>query len=435
MAVGLGRQYWILWSSSTLANLGDGMRLVALPLIAYSVNGDAVDVTLVAVFAALPGLLVGPLAGVVVDRLDGRRVIAAAHALRTIPVLAFALLVQVGKLDLTYVYLLAILLPLFEVFADSAAQPLVSGLLPERLLEKGNSRLFIARMLAQDVLGSPAAGFLIGVSASLPFFVNGATFAGAMVLVLLLPRSSTSPVVDQPGDQSHTRSGRIRAGAAGVGRDMREGLAVIWHTPLVRAIALTSAVLNFVLLTGSALLVVYAKQDLHLTDEEYALLFTAAAVGSALGGWAAPYIAGRLGTAPTMMLSLVAVGMSRAGFGLAQGFWFALGSFFAIGAASFVYNVAVASYLQRVTPTALIGRVYSTTQAASYGAAVLAALTAGGLAQIMSARTIMLAGGIAATGCGIACWWTTPKDGRAQHARGERVPVPAVPGADSRPQK
>ncbi|WP_181140778.1 MFS transporter [Streptomyces sp. Ru62] len=434
MVVGLGRQYWILWSSSTLANLGDGLRLVALPLIAYSVSDDAVDITLIAVFAALPGLLVGPLAGVVVDRLDRRRVIAVAHALRTLLVLAFALLVQAGRTDLAFVYALAVLLPLFEVFADSAAQPLLSELLPERLLEKGNARLFVARMLAQDVLGSPAAGLLIGVSASLPFFANGATFAGAMVLVLML-RAPARPVEGRPGVEPSTRAGGLRSAVSGIGRDMREGLAAVWRTPLVRAIALTSAVLNFVLLTGSALLVVYAKQDLRLTDEEYALLFTAAAVGSALGGWAAPYIAGRLGTGPTMVLSLVAAGLSRAGFGLARGLWVALGTFFAIGAATFVYNVAVASYLQRVTPNALIGRVYATTQAASYGAAVLAALTAGGLAQVTSPRTIMLAGGIAAIGCGIACWWTTPRDDGARDAREERTPVTAAPGADPRSEK
>ncbi|MFF4704396.1 MFS transporter [Streptomyces sp. NPDC001288] len=434
MAVGLGRRYWILWSSSTLANLGDGLRLVGLPLIAYSISDDAVDITLIAVFAALPGLLVGPLAGVLVDRLDRIRVIAVAHALRTLLVLGFALLVEAGRAGLSFVYALAVLLPLFEVFADSAAQPLLSELLPERLLEKGNSRLFVARMLAQDVLGSPAAGLLMGVSASLPFFVNGATFVGAMVLVLLL-RTPARPVGNRPGAQPRTWAGGLRSAASGVGRDMREGLAVIMRTPLVRAIALTSAVLNFILLTGSALLVVYAKQDLRLTDEQYALLFTAAAVGSALGGWAAPHIAGRLGTGPTMVLSLIAAGMSRAGFGLARGLWLALGSFFAIGAATFVYNVAVASYLQRVTPNALIGRVYATIQAASYGAAVLAALSAGGLTQVTSARTIMLAGGIAAIGCGIACWWTTPRDDGARDTREERPPVPAAPGADPRSEK
>ncbi|MEV5882438.1 MFS transporter [Streptomyces sp. NPDC052020] len=427
----LGKRYWTLWSSATLANLGDGMRIVALPLIAYSVSDDPVDITLIAVFAALPGLLVGPLAGVMVDRLDRRGVIAVAHGLRALLVLAFALLVQDGETDLLSVYALAVLLPLLEVFADSAAQPLLAELLPERLLERGNSRLFIARMLAQDVLGSPVAGFLIGVSASLPFLANGATFAGAMVLVLMV-RGPAAPVTGRPGARPRIRTGTIRSAASGVGRDLREGVAAIWHTPLVRAIALTSAALNFVLLTGSALLVVYAKQDLRLTDEEYALLFTAAAVGSALGGWVAPRVAARLGTGPTMVLSLVGVGMSRAAFGLAPGLWLALGSFFAIGAATFVYNVAVTSYLQRVTPHALIGRVYATTQAASYGAALLAALTAGVLAQVTSVRTIMLAGGIAAIGCGIACRWTTPRErGRDE----EGTPLPTVPGADGRPEK
>ncbi|MFF1447837.1 MFS transporter [Streptomyces sp. NPDC058274] len=434
MAAGLGKRFWFLWSSSTVANLGDGMRLVALPLLAYSVSDNPVDITLVAVFASLPGLLLGPLAGVAVDRFDRRRVIAIANALRTIPILVFACLVHAGKIELSYIYALAILLPVFEVFVDSAAPPLMSELLPEHLLEKGNSRIFIARMVSQDVLGSPVAGFLIGVSASLPFFVNGATFAGATILILLLRGPAPSPGPGA-GVAAGTRTQKARSGISVIGRDLKEGFAAIWHTPLLRAITLTSAVLNFVLLAGSALLVVYAKEDLGLGDEQYALLFTSAAVGSALGGWAAPHIVARLGTSPTMVWALVAIGASRAGFGLAQGFWSALASFFAIGIATFVYNVAVASYLQRVTPNSLIGRVYATSQAASYGAAVIAALTAGGLTQVTSVRSIMLIGGLAAVGCGIACWWTTSRGGMADGPAKEQAPVPAGRSADSPAEK
>ncbi|MEI5008150.1 MFS transporter [Streptomyces sp. PmtA] len=409
MTARLGKQYWLLWSSSSLAALGDGMRLVALPLLAYSVTDDPAHITLIMVFASLPGLLVGPLAGVLVDRLDRRRVIAAANVLRAVPVLVFAAFVQAGEVRLPLIYALALLLPVFEVLVDSAAQPLMSELLPESLLEKGNSRIFIARMLAQDVLGSPVAGTLMAVSASLPFLVNGATFLGATVLILMLgarsaargplPAPAKAPGPDAPG-----------GGVAAVWRNLKEGMEAIWHTPMLRTIALTSAVLNFVLLVGSSLMVIYAKEDLRLTDTQFALLFSAAAVGSALGGWAAPYIVARLGTGPTMTVALLAIGASRAGFGLAHGFWSALTAFFAIGTAWFVFGVAVTSYMQRATPNNLVGRVYATSQAVSYGAAVLAALTAGALARVTSVRSIMLIGGLAAMACGLAAWRTNSSE-------------------------
>ncbi|MFI6764183.1 MFS transporter [Streptomyces sp. NPDC050355] len=404
---GLGKPYWFLWASSTIANLGDGMRLVALPLLAYSVSNNPLDITFIMVFASLPGLLIGPLAGVVVDRFDRRRVIAVGNVMRTVPVLVFACLVQLGELRLSYIYALAVLLPVFEVFVDSATRPLMSELLPENLLEKGNSRMFIARMVSQDMLGSPVSGFLVGVSASMPFFVNGTTYIGATIMVLMLRspvavRSGETPREPATGRAEKVRTG-VGAGISSIGRDLAEGFATIRRLPLLRAMALTSAALNFVLLTGSSLLVVYAKEDLGLTDEQFAFLFTTAAVGSALGGSAAPRIVARFGTGRTLVWGLVAIGASRAGFGLAHEFWSALVSFFAIGAATFVYNVAVASYLQRVTPNALIGRVYATTQAVSYGAAVAAALTAGGLAQITGIRNIMLIGGLAAAGCGLLC--------------------------------
>ncbi|MFI9325494.1 MFS transporter [Kitasatospora aureofaciens] len=433
MTARLGKRYWLLWSSSSLAALGDGMRLVALPLLAYSVTDDPGNITLIMVFASLPGLLVGPLAGVLVDRLDRRRVIAAANVLRAVPVLVFAAFVQSGDVRLPLVYALALLLPVFEVMVDSAVQPLMSELLPEALLEKGNSRIFIARMLAQDVLGSPVAGALMAVSASLPFLVNGATFLGATVLVLLLGARSA---VRGPLPAAVAAPGRDApdGGAARVWRDLKEGMAAIWHTPMLRTIALTSAVLNFVLLVGSSLLVIYAKEDLRLTDTQFALLFSAAAVGSALGGWAAPHIVERLGTRLTMTVGLVAIGASRAGFGLAHGFWSALTAFFAIGTAWFVFGVAVTSYMQRATPNSLVGRVYATSQALSYGAAVLAALTAGALARVTSVRSIMLIGGLAAIACGLVAWRTTSpgpdRDGRAAAEDQDNGPAAVGPDAD-----
>ncbi|MFJ6722358.1 MFS transporter [Streptomyces sp. NPDC091259] len=393
MKTSLGKDYWLLWGSSAVANLGDGMRFVALPLVAYSVSKNPLDIALIMAISSLPGLICGPLVGVLVDRLDRRWTIAWANALRAVPLASFGLLVANGNAELWHVYLLAGLLPLFEIFADTASQPMLADLLPEELLEKGNARLYVARTFAQDIAGSPLAAFLLGISASIPFFINGATFLGATVLVLLVPWAkpkAASPSAPSPGGRRST----VRA-------QLLEGLAVIRRTPLLRAAALASTVVNFVLLAGSSLLVVYAKKDLGLSDGQYSLLFTMAAVGSILGGLATPRIVASMGTRSTLITMLIVTGFARLAFGLAQGFWSALAAFFTIGIAAFVYNISVSSFQQRVTPNEMLGRVYSATQAMSYGAALLAALTGGLIAENVGARPVMIIGGILVMGCSL----------------------------------
>ncbi|MEV7676231.1 MFS transporter [Streptomyces sp. NPDC088752] len=403
MAAGLGKGYWLLWSSSVLANLGDGMRLVALPLLAYSISDDPLDVSLVTLFSFLPGMVLGPLVGVLVDRFDRRRVVALADALRSLPVLLFAVAVCAGEIRLLHVYVLAAVLPVLELLEDSAARPLMAELLPESELERGNARLGSARMVAQDVLGSPAAGFLMAVSASLPFFVNGATFVGATILVLLVKRPRPAAGDASPAAVNGVRGKSVR-------EELSEGFAIIRGTPLLRAIALTSAVVNFVHVAGFSLLVVYAKEDLHLRDQEYAFLFTAMVAGGVLSGWLVPRLTSRWGTRRTMVAALTALGLARGGLGSAVGLYSSLGAFFAMGAAMFTYNVAVTSYQQRVTPTAHLGRVYATTQAVSSGAVVIAALVGGALAQFTGVRAVMLAGGMAIVASALTCGWATRRE-------------------------
>ena len=66
----LGRRYWTLWSSFTASNLGDGLTLIGLPLLAVTLTDDARLITLVAAFRVLPFLTVGLPAGVIIDRFD-----------------------------------------------------------------------------------------------------------------------------------------------------------------------------------------------------------------------------------------------------------------------------------------------------------------------------------------------------------------------------
>jgi MFS family permease len=68
----LGRDFSKLWSPSAISNLGDGVRIAALPLLAASWTDDPRTVALVAAASGLPALLFGLLSGALVDRIDRR---------------------------------------------------------------------------------------------------------------------------------------------------------------------------------------------------------------------------------------------------------------------------------------------------------------------------------------------------------------------------
>ncbi|QMU75408.1 MFS transporter [Streptacidiphilus sp. PB12-B1b] len=386
----LGHGYWMLFASVSVSSLGDGLRLVAMPLLALSLTHSAVDISLVMVVAALPGLLVGPLIGVMVDRLDRRRILTAAHVVRAGLVLCFATVIVSDRTALWQVYAMTAALSVAELFAESATFALISLPVPPELLEKANSRFFSARMLTQQVLGSPLAGVLFGVAVCAPFFAEGGLFAVAALVSLLIP------VLRRPGAAAEPQAPPAPDGPRpSVLAQLREAVGIIGRYPLLRTILVSEMVLNFWMLIATALMVVYAKRDLGLTDTQYTLLFSAAALGSVLGGLLAPVLVRRLGVEWTMALALLATGLSRLALGLTTGPWLATATFFSCGAAVFVWDIAAASYQQRVTPNHLQGRMLTTLYAFSYGAAVVAALTGGLLSELIGVRAVVVVGAAA----------------------------------------
>ncbi|MFE5732536.1 MFS transporter [Streptomyces sp. NPDC056528] len=386
----IGPGYWTLLASVTVSSLGDGIRLVAMPLLAYSLTGSAVDISFIMVVAALPGLVLGPVVGVVVDRFDRRRVLLASNLLSAALALVFAAVITADAVELWQVYAMTGALAIADLFAESTTFAMISVPVPPELLEKANSRFFSVRMLTQQVIGSPVASVLFGVAMSAPFLAEGGLFLAAGVIVLFVPVLKRPPTGPGPEERRDAEEPR-----ASIPAQMREGFRIIRRIPMLRAILLSDALLNFWMLIATALMVVFAKEELGLNDTQFALMFSAAALGGVLGGALLPPVVRRVGVQWTMVLTLVVTGAGRLALGLASGPWLVIGTFFVCGASYFMWDVAVASYQQRVTPNHLQGRVHATTGAFVYGAAVVAALTGGVAAELVGVRAVFVTGAVA----------------------------------------
>jgi MFS family permease len=388
MSSALGQRFWLLCSSAIISNLGDGLRLTALPLLAYSISQAPLDIALVTALASAPWLLFGALMGAVADRIDRRKAIVFGNVVRGVLVGGLALLVAADQAQLWHIYVLAVSLPFFEMLVDNSAQPFLLSLVRSAQLEKANSRLFTGRIVAEDIVGAPIAAILFGVGASLPFFLNSATFWIAALLML--------------GIRGTYRAGEGKA--APVSRlpaEVMEGVRILLDRPMVRDITLVVAILDFALMAGTSLLIVFVKEDLGFTDAQFGLLFTIAAIGSILGGLAAPAVVARIGTGATLVTAVTMLGLSRLFFGFATQVWHAFAMFFVAGVAAFLWHVAATAYRQRATPSAALGRVVAASVSLSHGAALIGALVAAAVAELINVRATMVGGGIVVLACAV----------------------------------
>src|SRR5437773_11330233 len=121
----LGAGFRWLWSASTLTNIGDGIILAAGPLLVASQTRDPFVVSLAFFCEFLPSLVFGTFAGVVVDRVDRRRIVILVNLARAGVLTVLATSIGTGSISIVIVLLGLLLLGTADTFADLAATSLL----------------------------------------------------------------------------------------------------------------------------------------------------------------------------------------------------------------------------------------------------------------------------------------------------------------------
>ena len=124
------RDFRLVWVAQTISDLGDGLTNLALLLVVNALTGSTAALALMAIVLAVPPMTIGLLAGVYVDRLDRRRLMLAADALRMVLVLGFVVVRSADQLWILYV--LGFLEATVGTFFTPARIALVPTIVPER---------------------------------------------------------------------------------------------------------------------------------------------------------------------------------------------------------------------------------------------------------------------------------------------------------------
>ncbi len=223
----LSSDFWRFWCAGALSNLGDGIRLTALPLLAAATTRNAFAVSAVMVVTLLPWATVGIIGGALADRLDRRKLIVTGQLLRGVAVGALATLAATDSAGMAAIYIVSFVIGLGEVVVDSASQAAIPKLAERHQLEDANSKMIAAEVLTNEVLGSPIGALLFSVAVFVPFGVDAATF----LLGALLVATIGTPLQDE---RSPASAQRLRS-------DIAEGLRFVFNNPLLRGGVLFAA--------------------------------------------------------------------------------------------------------------------------------------------------------------------------------------------------
>jgi predicted MFS family arabinose efflux permease len=166
-----------------------------------------------------------------------------------------------------------------------------------------------------------------------------------------------------------------------VRRDIATGMRTLLGHPVLRMLAVCLCLMNVTLVGAFAILVLYARERLGLTEVGFGLLLAASAVGGIAGTVVAARLQARFGTALLLRVGLVVETCTHLSLALARAPWVALATMVVFGAHASLWGILSLSWRQRVVPDELRGRVNSGYFLFSVGGAALGALGGGFVAR------------------------------------------------------
>ncbi|MBT2388285.1 MFS transporter [Streptomyces sp. ISL-1] len=376
-----------------------GRQITALALTLLAVTGlDAGPFGAAALLALtyLPGAVLSPLAGALVDRIRLRRLLVWVTSLQALVVGSIPFAGAVEHITLPHLYVVAAIsgtLTFTLSIALQAALPRVVG--PERLLG-ANSALTAARTSGQ--IGGPAlGGVMVGLlGADSALLAGCAAYAVEALFLLALPAALNTPA-----------GSREPAPAKSLAGSLRTGLAVVRAERQLRRMVLAGAGLNLGGGAAAALYVFYATRDLALPAWQlgttYAAYSAATLAGALLAGrfarttglWRATQIFGLAAGAAVFLIPAASLGLA---------FPVLLAYQVCYGLSGTVWMISMTTTQQLVTPDGMQGRVAGLVQAVLLTTVPVGALAGGALAAWLGSVPILM-GSAAVTLLSAATLW------------------------------
>lgn len=382
----LGKNYWRLWTAHATSNLGDGLATVAFPWLASAVTRDPFLIALIAVMSRLPWLIFTLPAGVITDRFDRKKIIVAMdiaqgalalvlagaiylerNSLPALNNLTASTVVETNHLLYWSLVGISLLFGFAEVLRDNAGQTFLPSVVAKENLESANGKLWSAEYVMNSFVGPPLASFLLSVAVYLPFFIHSSTFfiaAGLIALIVTIPK----PV----NEEEVKPKVNFRA-------EIKEGFSWLWSHSLLRPMAIILGTLNLVGSITAATFILFSQEILETSVFEFAILGTSGAIGGTLGGILGPKISKKLGSGPSLYLTLLSMPIMSLIIGLTSNWYIAWVMIAGTTIFAVLWNVITVSLRQSIIPTHLLGRVNSVYRFFAWGSMPIGTLIGGAI--------------------------------------------------------
>jgi MFS family permease len=411
------RNYSLYWAGLATTRFGRAVEEIGAVWLLYVLTGSPIALGVLGLARAVPAIIFGPIAGVVSDRVDQRRMLFVTQGMGLAASLVLGLLVATGRVEVWHVYLQVAIQASIETFDGSLRQALFPRLVPREQLPEAITLTSVAARVS-TLLGPALGGVAIAsLGTASPFLLNAATFLGLMGAVVLMrgvPKLAPRGVTTFRGE-------------------LVEGIRHILDAPVLAGLLKLEVVFG-IFQTSSVIITVVGTQVLGVGPEGLGVLLSAPALGALLGvvGLIAFGHVRRQGRL-TITLTLVYAAVVLV-FAFSTSFVLSFLVLAVMGLIDSVNTVTRHSVMQLAAPPHMRGRVManmgtitrSTSPLSESQSGLLAGIFGGSAALVVAAAALLVA---ALTTAGRnRTLWEFRRDDPAEGLREAAAAEPADPG-------
>jgi len=370
----------LLWIAQVVSIFGDFLALfTVLSDVSFRLKATPAQVTLISVAFLIPLALLGPVAGVFVDRWDAKRTMISSDLIRA--ALALGLVFASG---LSQIYAILFALSAVSTFFIPAQTITIRTVTPREGLMAANALMTQALTVLRIISPAIAGAMVNWVGAKPSYYFDGASFifSASMIAAITIKRAAAAAESSAPSE-----SGKLKS----ILNDLMSGARFIFTHATVSFVMLAMAAGMFALSCFAPLIAIYVRDMLKSTEFQFGVINSLIGVGMI---FATQFIT-RLTKNRSKSLLVVA---GLFGMGMAVMVMVSIGHVavaaigaFGIGFGAIFIIVPTQTLMQQETPVELVGRVSSSFMSVLSVSQLLGLIISGSLTQRMGIRNLFFA--------------------------------------------
>jgi MFS family permease len=354
--------------SNFSSGLGNSIVMITIPWLILEETGSPAFAGLVAAISALPGLLISPIGGWLVDHISRRAVSIGADLLSALAVVAFPVVALTSGLSSTTILIIAVVGAIFDPAGYTARKTLLADVAKASDIELDRLNGIHEGFMGVSWIFGPAlgAGLISTVGAVNSFWVAGGLFIFAALTIAFLRVGNLGKdardLAEEMGEKSN--------------RSIRIGFQVLWNDKLLRTITISVLIIAAVYLPTETVVLSTYFEDLG-EPGSLGIVISALAAGSAVGSFGYGWISLRLSRKNLVRTTLIGTAVSIVPMAFLPPLPILIIAGFFLGLSWGPFNPLESTLIQQRVPADQQGRVFGVQTAVFYTAPPLGMVLAG----------------------------------------------------------